>query len=183
MNKLFLLLPLALLLFTQGFAQKQLTRTGTITFFSSTPVEDIEAVNNQVTSVINPEKGEMAFAVLMKAFQFEKALMQEHFNEKYVHSDKFPKATFAGKITDMDAVNFQEDGTYPVKVVGKLTIHGITQEVEVEGTIQVVGGNLSAEAELPIVLEDFDIKVPSVVRENIAKVIMANVQMAYKPQS
>ena len=180
-NSIIFLALTALSLFSLQ-AQRQLTRTGTITFFSHTPIEDIEATNTQVTSIISPETGEMAFAALMKSFQFEKALMQEHFNEKYVHSDKFPKATFSGKITNLADVNFAEDGTYPVTVAGDLTIHGITKAIETEGTIEVKAGKIQAQAKFPIVVADFDIKIPSLVEDNIAKEVEASILMQYEPQ-
>ena len=125
------------------YAQKHLTRTGHLWFYSHTPVEDIEAHNNQAMSVLNQENGELVFAVLMKGFQFEKALMQEHFNEKYVESDKFPKASFKGKITNLAEVDFDTPGTYPAKAAGELTIHGVTQEIEAEGEVKVESGKIA----------------------------------------
>lgn len=162
-------------------AQKHMTRTGHIWFYSHTPVEDIEAHNNQVNSVIDAESGEMVFAVLMKGFQFEKALMQEHFNEKYVESSKFPKASFKGKITNLDEIDFSQDGTYKAKVTGQLTIHGVTNDIETEGEIKVEGGKVSATALFQTAVKDYDIKIPKVVEDNIAKIIDIHVEMAYEP--
>ena len=164
-------------------AQKQMTRNGHIWFFSHTPVEDIEAHNYQTTSIINTENGEMAFVVLMRGFQFEKALMQEHFNEKYVESDKFPKATFEGKITNFSDVDLSTDGTYPATVAGTLTIHGVSQEVEAEGEITVAGGKITATSKFPITIADYDIEVPGMARNKIAEVVDANVDITYEPSS
>ncbi|MEO0471941.1 MAG: YceI family protein, partial [Bacteroidota bacterium] len=125
-------------------AQKYMTRTGHIKFESETPLEKIEADNNQVSSILNTENGEMVFAVLMKSFQFEKALMQEHFNEKYVESEKFPKSTFKGKIKDIAGVDFTKDGVYEVQVEGELSLHGITKSVNTPGSIEVKDGKISA---------------------------------------
>lgn len=162
-------------------AQKHLTRTGKIVFLSETPVENIEAVHNQVTSILNTENGDLVFSLLMKGFQFEKELMQEHFNEKYVESDKFPKSTFKGSISNMDEVDLAQDGSYPVKVEGSLIIHGVTKAVSVEGRLTVKGELITAEATFPILLEDYEIDVPSVVRDNIAKEVSIEVVMNYEP--
>src|SRR5688572_32042482 len=102
------------------------TRNGHIDFYSSTPMDDIKADNNKVTSIINVTTGEVEFSILNNAFQFEKALMQEHFNENYMESSKFPKSIFKGKITNLDKINFKSDGTYQASVSGDLTIHGVT---------------------------------------------------------
>ncbi|RMG59603.1 MAG: YceI family protein [Bacteroidetes bacterium] len=176
---LFAFLALVLTTGTLSAQSRYMTRTGTITFFSHTPIEDIEATNNQVSSILDAGSGDMVFAVLMKSFQFEKALMQEHFNEKYVESDKFPKAQFKGSLTNLDAIDFGKPGTYPAQVTGKLTIHGVTQDVETEGTIVVTEGGVQAQAKFPITLADYDISIPAVVRDNIAKVVDITVEMNY----
>ena len=168
---------------TSAFAQKHMTRTGHLWFYSHTPVEDIEAHNNQAMSVLNADNGEMVFAVLMKGFQFEKALMQEHFNEKYVESDKFPKASFKGKITNVDEVDFAKDGTYAAKAEGELTIHGVTQEVEAEGEVKVENGNIVIASVFQLKPEDYDIKIPGIVRDNIAKIIDIHVDITYESQA
>ncbi|MEZ4827727.1 MAG: YceI family protein [Bacteroidia bacterium] len=178
------LLVFAIVLLTTGFqlqAQKFMTRTGHIKFYSHTAMEDIEANNHQVTSILDTGTGELVFAVLMKSFQFEKALMQEHFNEKYVESAKFPKSTFKGKIINVEEVNFAKDGSYKAKVTGDLTIHGVTKEVSTEGTIVVAAGKISASAKFPVAVADYDIKIPGVVKDNIAKEIEVTVEMNYQP--
>jgi hypothetical protein len=159
-------------------AQKYMTQNGTIQFFSETPVENIEAINKQVSSVIDMENGNLAFSLLMKAFTFEKALMQEHFNEKYVESEKFPKSTFKGKIKDFDKAKFTE-GKHEVVVVGQLTIHGVTNEVEAPGTLEVKGDQLMVKSAFNVEVADYDIKIPSTVRENIAKTIEIEVEAEY----
>ncbi len=150
-------------------AQKLMTRTGKVTFFSSTPVENIEAFNNDVSSVIDTKSGDMAFIVPIKSFKFEKALMQEHFNENYMESDKFPKADFKGKITNLSDVNFTKDGTYDVKSAGKLTIHGVTKDVLIPGTVTVKNGAATATSKFKIKLADYGIKVPAMVTSKIAE--------------
>ena len=159
-------------------AQKYLTRNGTIQFHSETPMEKIEAVNNQVSGVVNMENGEMAFTLLMKAFEFEKALMQEHFNEKYVESDQYPKAKFKGTIEDFSSLKLKSEAT-EVTVKGKLTIHGVTQDVTVKGTLAKKGEKIVGVSNFSIVLEDYKIDVPKAVRDNIAKTIDITVKMEY----
>ncbi len=161
-------------------AQKHFTRTGKITFSSEAPLEKIEASNQKATSIIDLETGKMEFAVLIKAFQFEKALMQEHFNENYMESDKFPKAIFKGAIADLTKIDFSKDGDYPTKVKGKLTIHGESNEIEVDGTINIKDGKISASSNFEVAVADYKIKVPAVVKDNIAKTVQISVNMNYE---
>lgn len=173
---------IALILGTSAsvFGQKYLTRTGLIEFFSETDIENIEAINNQASSVLNMENGEMAFTVLMKAFAFEKALMQEHFNEKYVESDKFPKANFKGQIVNFSAVKLSNNPT-EVTIKGQLTIHGVTKEITTKGKLSKTGkGNILGTAEFTIKLADYDISIPSAVASNISETIDIKVKMDYE---
>ncbi|MBC5772839.1 YceI family protein [Pontibacter sp. KCTC 32443] len=173
---------LLVLLATAVQAQdKFFTKTGKISFFSSTPMEDIEAHNKTTTSVIDTKTGKLEFAVLMKAFQFEKALMEEHFNENYVESGKYPKASFSGAIANLSDVNFKKDGTYKVTVKGNLTLHGVTKAVEAPGTIIVKNGVVNAASTFNISPEDYKIAIPNLVREKIAKQIKVTVDMNYEP--
>src|SRR4051794_23049574 len=139
------------------------TKTGRIDFFSKASLEDIEANNKTVTAVLDSKSGALQFAVQMKGFEFEKKLMQEHFNENYVESDKFPKAEFRGTISNNSEINYTKDGTYTARVKGKLTIHGVTKDVETTGTVKVDGGKLDTKSTFDVKLSDYDIKIPSVV--------------------
>lgn len=168
-------------LFLTANAQKYMTKNGYIGFFSSTPVENIKADNNQVASVIDISTGEVVFQVLIKSFKFEKALMEEHFNENYMESDKFPKSTFKGKITNPASVDFNKQGNYDVTVEGDLTIHDVTKKVTVKGSIDVISGEIDANSKFIIVPEDFKINIPGVVRNSIAKTIEVTVTMKYTP--
>lgn len=161
-------------------AQKYFTREGKISFSSEAPVEKIEANNHSATSVLDVETGKMEFAVLIKAFQFEKALMQEHFNENYMESSKFPKAIFKGEIVDLSAVNFSKNGTYPVKVKGDMTIHGVTNALEASGSITISNGQISASSDFEVAVADYNIQIPAVVRDNIAKTVQIAVRLDYQ---
>jgi polyisoprenoid-binding protein YceI len=155
-----------------SFAQdKYFTKTGKVEFFSKASMEDIEAKNKTVTAVIDSKTGALQFAIQMKGFEFEKKLMQEHFNENYVESDKFPKSEFKGTITNNSEINYTKEGSYPAKVKGKLTIHGVTKDIETTGTIKVDGENLKAESSFDILLSDYNVKIPAVVKEKISNSI------------
>lgn len=164
---------------TTVVGQKYLTQSGTIKFFSSTPLEDIEAVNNQVSSVINLENGEMAFTLLMKAFVFEKSLMQEHFNEKYVESDKYPKASFKGTIKDFNKTQISEE-LVEFLVKGTLTIHGISKEIVINAKLKKSGEKIIGASTFKVALADYKINVPSAVQDNIEKEIEVTVNMEYE---
>lgn len=168
-------------LFLTANAQKYMTKNGYIGFFSSTPIENIKADNNQVASIIDISTGDVVFQVLIKSFKFEKALMEEHFNENYLESEKFPKSTFKGKITNLTAVDFNKKGHYDVTVEGDLTIHDVTKKVTVKVGVDVISGGIDANSKFIIVPEDFKINIPGVVRNSIAKTIEVTVTMKYAP--
>src|SRR5690606_18210070 len=148
-------------------------------FFSHAPMEDIEAHNYQVTSIFDMESGELAFSLMINGFEFEKALMQEHFNEKYLHSDKYPKATFKGKILKLDELDLSKEGEHKVKIKGEMHIHGVSKEVETEGTLSAKAGKIIGKAKFPIVIEDYNIEIPSLVKDNIDKIIDVTVNIEY----
>lgn len=181
MKKTLTLITLMLIGLGQVSAQKFFTRTGNISFFSTTPMEDIEAKNHQAGCIVNLEDGKVAFTVMMKSFEFEKALMQEHFNEKYVESDKFSKATFKGNIQAKSMADYHNDGEYPTMISGEMTIHGVTKPFEARGTITRKGESMTLNSEFDIVLADFDIKIPSPVKDKIAKQVKTTVNAELKP--
>jgi polyisoprenoid-binding protein YceI len=161
--------------------QRYMTKDGFISFFSHTPLEDIKADNNQVASVVDISSGEIVFQVLIKSFHFDRALMEEHFNENYMESVKYPKSTFKGKITNLSEVDFKKTGTYEIMVEGDLTIRDITKKVSVKGTLEVLQNGLNAEAKFNIAPEDYNIRIPGVVRDKIAKSFEVTVKMKYAP--
>ncbi len=172
----FIMLPLGMM--AQG---KYFTREGKIYFYSKASNEEIAATNKKVTSVVDAATGQLEFSVLMKAFEFEKALMQEHFNENYVESDKFPKATFKGIINNNSDVKWTTDGNYPVKISGKLTIHGVTQDITADGTIDVKGTKVVANSIFSVLLKDYNIEIPKLVKDKVSESLKITVDMNYDP--
>jgi hypothetical protein len=171
-----------LLLAPHAEAQRYATKDGRITFFSEAPAENIEAFNNQVNSALDFSTGGFIFRVLMKSFQFEKALMQEHFNENYVESDKFPNATFSGKVVNVDEIDFETPGTYIALVEGDLTIKGVTKKVSEEGVFEVKSdGTVGGKATFFVAVADYNIKIPKTVINNIAEEIEIKVDVLLSP--
>lgn len=160
---------------------KYFTKSGKIEFFSNAPMEDIEARNKTVTAVLDTKTGALQFSVLMKGFEFQKALMQEHFNENYVESHKYPKGEFRGTIVNNSDINYSKPGTYPATVKGKLTIHGVTRDVETTGTITVDGTYLLGTSSFNIKLSDYNIKVPAVVKDKLSNNIKITVDTRLEP--
>ncbi|MBK7132224.1 MAG: YceI family protein [Bacteroidales bacterium] len=180
MKHLTALLIFSLLTLT-GFSQKYMTKNGYIGFYSHTPIEDIKADNNQVASVLDIATGDLVFQVLIRSFHFEKALMEEHFNENYMESEKYPKALFKGKITNISSVNFSKIGAYEVIVEGDLTIHNVTNKISTKGTIEIVTGGINATSKFNIVPEDYKITIPWIIRDKINKTLEVTVTMKYTP--
>ena len=155
-----------------GWAQgKYLTKAGRVSFFSTSIIEDIEARNTAVAAVLDLGTGQLAFAVPVKEFVFKRTLMQEHFNENYMESDKFPKATFTGHFTGADMAALGVAGSHAVQVEGNLTLHGVTHRVTVPGTLELKNGQLLAFAFFSVAPADYNIEIPLLVRENIAKIV------------
>lgn len=175
MNRFALIIAGAVLLSNAAFAQKYMTRTGKITFFSSTSLENIEAFNNEVSAIADAGNGDIVFQAPIKSFKFEKALMQEHFNENYMESDKYPKAEFRGRIANPGAVSFTKDGTYNVTAAGKLTIHGVTRDISVPGTITVKGSEVTINSKFKVRTAEYGIKIPALVEGKVAKEIAITV--------
>lgn len=159
MKKITLLLSFAFLALGTFAQTTYLTRTGHVSFFSDASLEDITADSHQATALLKSGSGKLAFKIPIKSFEFEKALMQEHFNENYMMSEKFPQATFNGTVTDNSKVNYKKSGTYKVAVSGKLTIHGVTKDVKVPGEIIVdeAGKKVTVKANFNIALKDYGI--------------------------
>ncbi|HMX39396.1 MAG TPA: YceI family protein [Saprospiraceae bacterium] len=181
MKKTLFALALLLAASVTGHAQKYFTRDAKIKFNSDSKVEKVEAVNKTGTCVLDAATGKTEWKVLIKGFNFEKALMQEHFNENYLESGKFPNSTFLGTITNLSDVKFAQDGTYKVNVKGKMTMHGVSKDIEVPGTIKVSGGNLEISSNIKVACSDYNITIPSVVADKLSNVIDVAISAQLKP--
>lgn len=140
-----------------------------ITFFSTAPLENITAVNKTTIPILSTTSGDVVIKVSIQGFQFEKALMQEHFNENYMESDKYPQAIFKGKVTGK--VDYKKDGAYAVKVVGKLTIHGVEKDRTIDAIITVKGGVLTVDSQFDVALKDHNITVPELLFQKISETV------------
>ena len=157
---------------------KLIARQGQVTFFSYTSLENIEAKNNQVLSILDVDKQEIAISMLMRAFVFKKDLMYEHFNESYIESDLYPKANFEGKIIDF---NDLLEGIQTRIIRGNLTIHGVTKEIDIKSTIENLEGVYIISGEFEVFVNDFQIKIPPILASNIAKTISIQFKFQYQP--
>jgi polyisoprenoid-binding protein YceI len=162
---------------THGVCQTYMSKTGFIGFYSKTPFEDITAENHQVFAVLDPASHHIAFALLLKGFIFPKELMQEHFNENYVESDKYPKATFSG--TCSGEMDLSREGIFQVVIKGDLNLHGVTRPVETTAQLEVKAGLIEGISTFRIVPEDFNISIPGIVREKIAKDIQVRIRVSW----
>jgi polyisoprenoid-binding protein YceI len=178
MKKWFVLSTLVLLAFHVASAQKFMTKNGTIRFFSDGQTEKIEAFNHQVNSALDVSTGNFVFRVLIKSFEFEKALMQEHFNENYMQSDQFPNSTFNGKVTNIKDINFGKDGVYKAVVEGDLTMHGVTNKVKTNGTFEIKDGKITGKSTFNVLIKDYNISIPKAVVKNIAENVQIDVNVA-----
>ncbi|MCC3157509.1 YceI family protein [Hymenobacter sp. 15J16-1T3B] len=171
-------LLLVLLGLTGAAAQAQTkfqTQAGTISFFSSTPIEDIAAKSTQASAVVDAATGRLAFSVPIRSFAFRNGLMQEHFNENYLESEKYPKATFTGAVLGWNPALLAAAGPHAVQVEGNLTIHGVTHRVRVPGTLEQQGTRLLLNARFSVQPADYHIEIPALVRDHIAKTVEVNV--------
>ena len=165
MNKILLFLFLTSSLSIS--AQKYVTKSGMVKFSSDAPLEKIEAINNNVMSAIDLSKHVVVVKVLVKSFRFEKALMEEHFNENYMESDEFPNSTFKGKFIDapdMNSKHIQE-----IKIEGVLNIHGIDRPTGTVVKLKVEGNTVKIEGKFDVKLDDFSIDIPSAVTGKISE--------------
>ncbi|MEO7316809.1 MAG: YceI family protein [Ginsengibacter sp.] len=173
--KLFFCIPLFLLpIFMQGQV-RLFSKSAKISFFSSAPLEDIEARNNNVVTAWDVSTGQLEFSLLIRGFEFKKALMQQHFNENYMESDKYPKAIFKGRIIESNTIPLQKEGDYIITVNGDITIHGITRTISFPAAILVKDKIISAKAEFTVAPADFNIEIPGIVADNISKQIKIKV--------
>ena len=151
-------------------AQKYYTKDAKVSFDATSALEKIVGANPKGTLVIDGATGKIEAAVLIKGIHFDQALMEEHFNENYMESTKFPKATFTGDIPNYKTVNLEKDGNYNVTLKGKLTIHGVTKDVETKAILSVKNKMVTfGKANFTIAVADYGIKIPGIVKDKIAK--------------
>lgn len=176
------------LLVAQSFVQfadaqeRYFTREGNVSFFSATPVENIEADNKKLQSVIDVTSGTFEFAALIKSFEFEKALMEEHFNENYMESSTYPKATFRGNIEnleDLKSKGYPSSETAIAK--GVMTIHGVEQQVELPAKLVKDGDGFKVDCKFTVAPQDYKIAIPNAVQDKIAKEIEVTVDAVLNP--
>ncbi len=162
----------------QGSAQFLKSVTGSVSFFSEAPLENIDATSQNMVSVIKTETGEITFMVTINSFQFKKQKMQVDFNEDFMESSRFPMATYTGKINE--PLDWTKNGTYKVTANGKLTIHGIAKARADTATISIKEGKITMNSNFKIRVDDYGIRIPKVLFEKIAEVVAVKLKMSYK---
>lgn len=180
MKKLIIFAALCSGSYALSFAQPvYMAKDGFISFFSAATLENIEGKNNSVRGILNTSNNEIHLIVPMRQFKFEKALMEEHFNENYVESDKFPNGSYDGKINEK--IDFTKDGTYEVTSTGKLKIHGVEQERTEKGKLTVQGNSIRLECDMKVKVADFKIEIPKLVFQNIAEIVDVKMKLSFAP--
>ncbi|HAK12973.1 MAG TPA: YceI family protein [Chitinophagaceae bacterium] len=170
----------AMLISIASFSQKVYsTKSGQISFNASSPIEKIKGINNQADSKMIDKNGQIVFMLLIKSFKFENQLMEDHFNENYMESTKFPKADFKGFITNINSVDFTKDGKYPVTADGTLTLHGVSKKVQPTGVITINDGKVTLTSTFRIALKDYNV-TGSYIGSKIASDVEINVQCKYE---
>lgn len=178
--KLVILAVLATFVFSAS-VEKHMTRSGKIEIFSETPMFTIEATNHKVGSIINTKTGDVVASTLVRSFKFREALVEEHFNENYMESAKYPKATFKGRISNNSDVNYDKDGIYNIFIEGKLSIHGTTNPIKEKGTITIKDGKISAKTDFMVSLKGYGIKVEKAYTDAIKDEIELKVTLDFTP--
>lgn len=164
---------------TTSFAQKYGVEKSFVSFYSHATIEDITAKNTKASAIFNAATGDIVFSIPIAEFKFAKPLMKEHFNEKYMDTEKFPKSTFQGKVSGYDAA---ATGIQNANATGKLTIHGVTKDVEIPGTIEKSGDKLLFKSKFIVKLEDYKVDRPQLLWQNIAEQVEVTIDFVFKPQ-
>lgn len=157
-----------------------ISNNAAVSFFSNTILEDIEGKSSLGSSAINANTGDIIFKVSNTSFRFKKKLMQEHFNENYMESDKYPVSEFKGKLEK--PIDVSKNGSYSVNVSGKLTVHGVTKDYRSVAEIVVNNGVATAKSVFKVKVADHNIKIPSLVFKNIAEIVEVRIQALYQPK-
>lgn len=166
-----IIIVLTILLSLNSNAQIYTAKAGgtSISFYSEAPLENIEAVNKGASIVLKTSTNDLQMSISIQNFKFKNALMEEHFNENYMETTKYPKCVFKGKINE--AIDYEKDGEHKVTVTGKLELHGVTKDVTIDGTLTKTGTELKLYSKFKIKVADYNIKVPSMYVKNIAEVV------------
>ncbi|GAA3783293.1 hypothetical protein GCM10022271_14530 [Corallibacter vietnamensis] len=181
MKKLILSILTINLMITWANAQHYKTRNGNVQFEASVSgFEEVKAKTSSASAIIDVKTGSVASIVFINAFQFKIALMQEHFNENYMESTTYPKATFKGKLEDFSISQLKNNNQLFV-LIGDLTIHGVTQKIEINCRINKIGGEVMLGGDFTVTPEDFAIDIPKLVMSKIAKEIQISFNYTLKP--
>lgn len=159
---------------------KFVAKNAYISFHSSTPLEDILGESNEAVTILNGETGDIGFQAIMTTFHFKRALMEEHFNENYMESAKFPKSKFNGKIEDFNK-DLLNGPVTDIKITGQLIVHGVEKTITVPGTLGLENGKLVGTSKFKVTPEDYGITIPSLVRDKIGKQMDITVKANYLP--
>lgn len=178
MNKIILML-IGISFVTLGYGQKYFSKNAMIKFHSDSPIEKVEGTSSSGTTVMDVASGKIEFAVLNNSFVFEKALMQEHFNENYMESTKFPKTVFKGIINELSSVKFSTPGTYKITVTGDMNIHGVIKTITAPAELIVDAKGLHGNAKFTVKCSDYNIEIPAVVKDNISNNVDITVKVDY----
>lgn len=163
-----------------SFAQLYSTAAAKVSFFSKTPVEDINAETNTGLMVVNTQTQAIAFSINNTSFNFPNKLMQEHFNEKYMESEKYPKSTFVGKLSE--PIDWTKDAEHTVNVIGKLMIHGVEKERTIQGLVKIVNGVPQIESSFKVKNVEHNIQIPTIVVSKIAEELDVKVSATLAPK-
>jgi hypothetical protein len=165
-----------------AFSQKMMTRAGEIKFEATMPAfEEIAGTNNTVSCILDETTGDFVALALVKAFKFKSPLMEEHFNENYMESSKFPKATFRGKVLNLDPKKLSATKT-AYDLEGDLTIHGVTKKIKAKINLTLVSGKVNASSSFSVKPQDYNIEIPNLVKDKIAKDVKLSINFALDPK-
>jgi len=178
MNKIIFLF-VCLFAISSTYGQKYFSKNAMVRFHSDSPIEKIEGTSSSGATVIDAVSGKIEFSALNNSFVFEKALMQEHFNENYMESTKFPKTVFKGIINEISTVKFTVPGTYKFTVTGEMSIHGITKTISTPAELVVDAKGVHGFTKFKVKCSDYNIVIPSVVKDNISNEVDITIKVDY----
>ncbi len=179
MKKLAVFLIASIGFLAKSQAQIFVADSCSVSFFSATSIEDIAAVNTICKPIMSTDNGEIDISIPNVDFEFKKKLMQEHFNEDYMESDKYPNTIFRGNVNEK--INYTKDGTNNVTVTGKMNMHGVVKTITIPGTVTVQGNSIKLTAKFDLKMADYNIKVPSILGSNVAEQVAITFRASMKP--